>query len=178
MRTHSPFVIDVRELLEAPGTRRALTLSAPVAGLAAGGGTGLVGVEGDVGLDLVAEAIEGGLFVSGALRGSYAGSCRRCLSPLQIPFEVEVAEVFRPASGEWEEGYVLKEGSVDLERMVIDAVGLEMPANPLCRPDCAGLCPRCGADRNAQGCDCAPEPADLRWSALQQLRGPASDQTR
>jgi uncharacterized protein len=50
---------------------------------------------------------------------------------------------------------------------------LDAPTTPLCRPDCAGLCPQCGADRNEQACACQPPPADPRWSALDALKAPA-----
>ena len=45
------------------------------------------------------------------------------------------------------------------------------PSVPLCRPDCLGLCPTCGADRNEEPCTCA-EPGDPRWAALDVLRVP------
>ena len=52
---------------------------------------------------------------------------------------------------------------------------LDAPATPLCRDDCAGLCPQCGADLNTGSCDCAPVAADPRWSALDQLKGILTD---
>jgi uncharacterized protein len=165
MRTHSPLVIDVHELLEAPRSRRPLTLSARVEGL----DVGLVGVNDELRFDLVLEAIEGGILVQGRLTGAYEGSCGRCLAPIGAPLEVEVAEVYRPPGGVWEEGYVISHESIDLDRMVRDTIGLEIPLKPLCRPDCAGLCVRCGADRNVGPCACPPEEGDPRWSALREL---------
>ncbi|HYZ92890.1 MAG TPA: DUF177 domain-containing protein [Actinomycetota bacterium] len=165
MRTHSPLVIDVHELLEAPGSRRPLTLSARVDGL----DVGLVGIRDELAFDLVLEAIQDGILVQGTLRGAYAGSCGRCLAPIGAPIEVNVAEIYRPPGGVWEEGYVISNETVDLERLVRDTVGLEIPLNPLCRPDCAGLCARCGADLNRGPCDCPPDEGDPRWSALREL---------
>ena len=46
---------------------------------------------------------------------------------------------------------------------------LNLPAAPLCRDDCAGLCPVCGIDRNAAECDCDLNPPDPRWDALRAL---------
>jgi uncharacterized protein len=46
------------------------------------------------------------------------------------------------------------------------------PMKPLCRPDCRGLCPTCGANRNQQPCECKEASADPRWSALRQLHPP------
>jgi uncharacterized protein len=170
VRTHSPLVVDVHELLEAPGSRRSVRLVTPVAGL----GDELVGAHDDLTLDLVLEAIDGGLVVQGSISGAYSGVCRRCLEPVSVAFDTRVAEVYRPAGGVWEEGYAITpNNTVDLELVVRDNVGLEVPLNPLCRPDCAGLCSRCGANLNEGPCGC-PEEVDPRWSALQEL---GKDQT-
>lgn len=168
MRTHSPLLVDVRELLESPGSRRALAFAAPVPGLATGAAA-LVGVRGDLGFDLVLEAIDGGILVQGTIACEYVASCGRCLREIRRPLEVRVGELYRPAGSVWEEGYVINEATIDLERVVRDNVGLEMPLNPLCRPDCAGLCPRCGADLNEGSCGCPPDEGDPRWSALRDL---------
>lgn len=165
MRTHSPLVVDVHEVLENPGARRPLWLQARVEGL----DVGLVGVPDDLRLDLILEAMDAGVLVQGSVSGTFAGSCGRCLTDITRPFNVRVAEVYRPPSEVWEEGYVVTHASIDLERMVRDAVGLEIPVNPLCKVDCAGLCPKCGADRNTNPCDCPAEVTDLRWSALKDL---------
>ena len=57
----------------------------------------------------------------------------------------------RPVDGET---YPLEGDEIDLEQLVRDTVLLDLPAAPLCRDDCAGLCPACGADRNRARCDC------------------------
>jgi uncharacterized protein len=168
MRTHSPLVVDVVELLEAPGTRRHLAFSAPVGSLE----VGLVAVRDDVRFDLTLEAVDGGILVQGLLGGAYSGSCRRCLAGVAHDFEVHPAELYRPSGEVWEEGYVIDHGTIDLAPLVRDAVGLNIPFDPLCRPDCKGLCQRCGADLNEGACGC-PEDIDPRWSALKEL-GPSS----
>ena len=165
MRTHSPLVIDVTEVLENPGTRRPLSLQARVEGL----DVGLVGVPDDIRMELILEAMDAGVLVQGSVAGTFAGSCRRCLAEIVTPFNISVAEIYRPVSEVWEEGYVVTHTSIDLERMVRDTVGLEIPVNPLCRADCAGLCPTCGTDRNTNPCDCPAELGDLRWAALKEL---------
>jgi uncharacterized protein len=48
---------------------------------------------------------------------------------------------------------------------------LSLPVRTLCKPDCMGLCPRCGANRNSQPCQCDVGPSDPRWEALAGLRG-------
>jgi uncharacterized protein len=57
---------------------------------------------------------------------------------------------------------------LDVDRWAQDALLLAMPIKVLCREDCAGLCPTCGADLNAGDCGCEPVP-DERWSKLRDL---------
>ena len=58
-----------------------------------------------------------------------------------------------------------------VEDVLREQVLLEVPIRPLCRPDCRGLCVQCGADRNTNGCDCAPDEArDLRLAGLAALQ--------
>lgn len=59
---------------------------------------------------------------------------------------------------------------LDLAPAVRETVLLDAPSSPLCRPDCAGLCPRCGADLNQGPCGCADDLVDERWQALDALR--------
>jgi uncharacterized protein len=62
---------------------------------------------------------------------------------------------------------------LDTRPLVLEQLQLNVPMKPLCRPDCRGLCPACGADLNERGGDCAcagPEP-DPRWAALAALKG-------
>jgi len=166
MRTHSPLVLDVREVLETPGVQKPIAFTTPI-DLEAG----LAKLDGDLALDLVLEAIEGGVLVRGEFAGTYAGECRRCLKPLAGTFAVKGSEIYRPEGAEvWEEGYVVKDATVDLEPMIRDTVGLALPINPLCRDACAGICARCGADLNEGPCDCGEE-VDQRWSALNELKG-------
>jgi uncharacterized protein len=165
VRDHSPFVFDVRELLEAPGTRRTITVEAPVPELQAG----IVTVPGDVHTEAVLEALDGGLLARGTMTGESQAECSRCLREVRTRFEFKGDEVYRPKNDIWEEGYEIKDSKVDLELMVRDAVALNLPPKPLCKQDCAGLCSRCGADLNEGLCDC-PEEVDERWSALDDLR--------
>ena len=65
--------------------------------------------------------------------------------------------------------YPIEHGFVDLAPLVHDAILLDLPLAPLCRADCAGLCPYCGIDRNDESCDCQ-SPLDPRWATLDELR--------
>jgi uncharacterized protein len=61
--------------------------------------------------------------------------------------------------------------SLALEDVLREQVLLSLPLKTLCKPDCKGLCPRCGADRNRQPCSCDMGPSDPCWEALAGLRG-------
>ncbi|HZU78781.1 MAG TPA: DUF177 domain-containing protein [Acidimicrobiales bacterium] len=129
--------------------------------------------EAEVEADVVLESVLGGVAVTGTVRAPWQGSCRRCLAPARGELAVAVREHFTE-DGDGEETYPLHDGEVDLEPLVRDAVLLELPQAPLCRADCRGLCPICGADRNEQACTCEP-PRDERWAALDALRPPSED---
>ena len=98
------------------------------------------------------------------------GPCVRCLEPGTNLLEIDAREVDQPPSRDEElrSPYVL-EGNLEVGRWANDALVLALPAKPLCRPDCAGLCAVCGeslndadpeAHRHEQGGD--PRMAKLR----------------
>ena len=110
-----------------------------------------------------------------------AGPCMRCLEPAAPSFAVDAREVSQPNeargrgrndddSDDLASPYV-EDGVLDLRAWARDALALSVPANLLCREDCAGLCPVCGADLNTAGPDHRHErEPDPRWAALSELR--------
>ncbi len=122
---------------------------------------------------------------------SLAGPCMRCLEPAAPTFSVDAREVSQPKNGhrahrsehggdgrgkqeddsdELISPYV-DDGVLDLRAWARDALALTLPANLLCREDCAGLCPMCGANLNEAGPDHRHErEPDPRWAALSELR--------
>jgi uncharacterized protein len=120
------------------------------------------------------------------LRGRFAGKfevpCARCVEPVEIPLSADFDLIFRPAGAdaeapersitapETEIGYYQKD-SLWLEDVLREQVLLSLPAKALCKPDCKGLCPRCGENRNIQPCNCEEGPSDPRWEAMAGLRG-------
>ncbi|HEX5633898.1 MAG TPA: DUF177 domain-containing protein [Gemmatimonadales bacterium] len=105
---------------------------------------------------------QGEYFWRGRLTGEVRGECRRCLTPLTLPVAAEVGVMFSadPESQDDPEVYALAPtaSAIDLTQAVREELALAVQAYPLCREDCAGLCPRCGADLNAGPCACAPSP--------------------
>ena len=61
---------------------------------------------------------------------------------------------------------------IDLEPSVRDAIILNLPLNPLCDPDCPGLCPTCGVKWSELPDDHAHEVTDIRWSGLEGWKSP------
>jgi uncharacterized protein len=113
----------------------------------------------------------GGVMVSGTVRFSWRAECRRCLSPAAGDGAASVRELF-VADGDPETTYAMTPDLLDLEPLARDAVLLELPLAPVCRPGCKGLCPTCGRDLNESGCDCPVGERDPRWQALDVLLGP------
>ena len=100
-----------------------------------------------------------------------SGPCMRCLSDGESVFEVLAREVSQPGEGEELESPYVQNGVLDLRAWARDALALTVPTQLLCRPDCAGLCPICGADLNTAGDDHAHESEpDPRWAKLSELR--------
>jgi len=100
------------------------------------------------------------------------GPCMRCLEPADPHFEVDAREVSQPGSGDDEltSPYVNDDGELDLEGWAHDALALALPSQITCRPDCAGLCPQCGANLNEEP-DHTHEPArDPRFDKLSELK--------
>jgi uncharacterized protein len=169
--TAPALAVDVRELLHKPGAHKHVVLRAPLPDMA----TPVASVPPDrpVTADAEIESVVEGLLVTGTVAATAAVSCVRCLRELDHDLEVEVRELFalEPGGAE-DEGYaVLPDDRLPLDTMVRDALVLAFPPFPVCRPDCAGLCPVCGADRNTVDCG-HDEPAmiDPRWAGLAGLR--------
>lgn len=157
---------NVADLLHRPGSRRTLRIETPVAGLSVAGSA--VPEDEPVVVDVLLERVAEGIVVRGVVDAPWRAGCSRCLQPVTGSVHAEVRELFEPEPLEGET-YPLEHDHVDLALPVRDAVLLELPVAPLCRDDCAGLCPSCGADRNTDPCTCALDTADPRWAALSQL---------
>ena len=118
------------------------------------------------------------------------GLCKRCLKPVTLEEQVELTRTWVPTDqvrkgvghhhkGEEteatldpqmvdEETYAGK--AIDLSQAVREQILLSVPASPLCREDCKGLCPRCGKDLNDGDCGCDRTAIDPRWSALKGIQ--------
>lgn len=174
-----PLVLDVRELGRRPGSMRAVHRTVPAPQQL---GVALARVpEGEpLEVDLRLESVVEGVLVSGTVTAALSGECARCLGPVADRLTVPVQELFAYEHSATEETTEEDEVShlvgdhLDLEPVVRDAVVLALPLSPLCRDDCAGLCPVCGGvlDELPPGHSHAA-PVDPRWAALADRAGTA-----
>lgn len=110
--------------------------------------------------DLTARRIGPELIVAGALRVRIRLVCGRCGDG----FEADVEEPEFSFVCEVEPGAEF----VDLTPDMRESILLALPAHPVCRSECKGLCPQCGINRNRESCRCRP-PSDNPWGALDRL---------
>ncbi|HXW91096.1 MAG TPA: DUF177 domain-containing protein [Terriglobales bacterium] len=119
--------------------------------------------------------------LNGELSASLETACARCLEPVLQNVERQFDLLYRPqgvdggqeersfAGAEAEIGYY-QGTSLLLEDVLREQVLLAVPLKAICRQDCKGLCPQCGADLNVVQCSCQAPIGDPRWSALKELR--------
>lgn len=174
-------MLDTRELGRRPGSQTQVTRTVPAP---ADLGIEVLAVpEGaPVHLDLRLEAVMEGVLITGTAQAELEGECARCLEPIHDQIEATLQELFvyddirdSAEAEEDDEVSMLRDDLVDLEPLLRDAVVLALPFQPLCQPDCPGLCSECGA-RLADDPDHAHDaPIDPRWSALQGLTDESDD---
>ena len=115
------------------------------------------------------------ILVQGAIVANAAAVCSRCLSPIGYEVGVDLEDEFTSRSdiasdlvlsGETDSCTTIGDEHVlDLREVIRQYTLLAMPTKPLCRPDCAGLCPSCGHEFDHGPCQWACVP-DQRWSRL------------
>ncbi len=159
------FIVEVAALLRQPGSRRVIRIEGQLPDLEVP--TSRVPDGASVSFDGVLESVSPGILVSGKVFTPWEGTCRRCLEPAVGVVEDEGCELC-VEGGDVETTYPLHGDLLDLAPVVRDACILDLPLAPLCRADCAGLCPECGVNRNLEQCSC-DAPIDPRWAALRAL---------
>ena len=119
----------------------------------------------------------GGSFrVSGEICATRAFACDRCLAEKEAQERYPFMEDFRrDGAADDMDANALGEEGIDLAPMVRDIVIAALPIRNLCRPDCKGLCPKCGADLNQGDCGCDREVVDPRLAVLKDLMNNNSD---
>ena len=125
-----------------------------------------------------------GVLVQGDVQARVHVECSRCLTDIDLPVDAQLEEQFRPTvdveTGRTVQQPVLGDDDdmvfdidanhmMDLTEAVRQALLVAVDMRPLCREDCKGLCPECGANRNEVDCGHEPEVGDARWAALRDL---------
>jgi uncharacterized protein len=106
--------------------------------------------------------------VRGTVATPWRGQCRRCLVDVAGTSVSAVDELFQQHPRH-EDAIEITGDQIDLAPLVREFVLLDLPEAPLCKDDCAGICPSCGIDRNVTTCDCDTSVADPRWAGLKNL---------
>ncbi|MEP6923612.1 MAG: DUF177 domain-containing protein [Pyrinomonadaceae bacterium] len=120
--------------------------------------------------------------VKGDLNGNIEIACNRCLQPTQFAlnaaFDVDFVTLENYGSGNNETELnavdlslsVYDGDRIDLDEIVREQVLLNLPMHVLCQDDCAGLCEKCGTNKNTNSCSCHETEIDPRWSALKKIK--------
>ena len=135
------------------------------------GGQRYVPVPERVDADLIVSRASTGTVFELRFTGRLHGPCQRCLADAVIERSISAREyqATKPDDDELQTPY-LADDRLDLSAWARDALALALPEQILCRPECAGLCPVCGADLNLELHEHEEELADPRWAALEQLK--------
>jgi uncharacterized protein len=123
--------------------------------------------------------------LKGSMSAAVELECGRCLEPFRLELDEALDLLFLPSSanaGSSAEEHELKDedlavsfyrdDEIDLSLLIREQLYLALPMKPMCRADCAGLCPACGANLNLTRCDCTRETADPRLASLKALLKP------
>lgn len=133
-------------------------------------------IEGDVRFTRTAS----GVLADVRARGTVDLLCARCLAPapqqITLHFRDEFHSVIEVTTGvslpepDEEDPFLIDESHlVDIGEALREYALIQIPMQALCHPECKGLCPNCGIDRNVETCDCQNDTSDERFAALRVL---------
>jgi uncharacterized protein len=108
--------------------------------------------------------------------------CSRCTEAYELPLATDVSLTLVPTGqdaprdeegapeGDEDRRFEVQDGKADLAAIAAEQIYLALPLKPICRPECKGLCPVCGVNRNQEECSCAVEEIDPRLAPLLQFK--------
>lgn len=141
----------------------------------------------EIHLEMRLESVTEGVLVSAELSAVADGECMRCLDPIELQIDRRIQELYRyepekphtkaqrkrarqEADDLDEDDVLMMDGDfINLEGPIRDAIVLDLPVNPLCSDDCAGLCPGCGVKWSLLPSGHIHEVIDPRWAGLSGL---------
>ena len=161
--------LGLAQIMDRPGERVSYSTSVDLSDL-------LYGTTYPVSEPVVAEGsvrnTAGVMVMTGTIRTRIHGVCDRCATEfdrdVEIPIDVVLVQELADEENEDEWVFPLVEDSADLDDIIRTVFVLNMDSKLLCKPDCKGLCCRCGKNLNDGKCDCQKE-LDPRFAALRQL---------
>ena len=162
-------LLGLSEILESPGASVSFTTSVDLSDLRYGS---CYPVSEPVQVSGVVRNTAGVLVMKGEISTTIHGICDRCAgeytAPMDYPIDVVLVNELSNEENEDEWVFPLEGNSANLEEIVRTVFVLNMDSKLLCKPDCKGLCCRCGANLNDGPCGCQKE-LDPRFAALRQL---------
>lgn len=161
--------MPVKELLKHPGNMRELVLVASV-GEEIGTPVAKLAGNQELQIELRLESVHEGILATAEVSTVIELVCSRCLDEINLEFEVDFQELFAYSSTSDDE-LLVKNEQIDLEQVVIDSVISNLPFQPLCSPDCLGLCSECGKKLIEDPNHEHQRPVDSRFEALKDLLG-------
>ncbi|MDR1851734.1 MAG: DUF177 domain-containing protein [Propionibacteriaceae bacterium] len=162
----NPLVFSIHDLGGRSGQNLEIRRQAPAP---EGFGLELIGIPvgSAIDLDVKFEGAGDGVWVTGDAQFQLVGSCSRCLIELDYDDETSFEEFFYFSAPEGEEEPALvTEEAIDITEVLRDQVLVDLPFQPLCKPDCLGLCPTCGVNLNENPDHHHDAETDPRWDML------------
>lgn len=181
-RSAAPMTVDITRLGRRPGAMVTLRDTVPSPSRI---GLQMIAIDrgAPLELDLRVESVSEGVLVTGTVAAPTVGECARCLIEVNGRVQVGLTELFaypdsatEATTEDDEVGHIVND-TIDLEQPIIDAVALDLPFSPVCRPDCPGLCPECGV-RLAAEPGHHHDRIDPRWAKLAEMLDPGPDTSR
>ncbi len=183
--SNTDLIFNVAQLLKEPlGSLRRYNLDTPLLVLAEESG-GEARLEAhDLHGNVKVTRMSRDLLVQGDVDASVGLECSRCLEQFRLPVDAMLEELFQPTldvetgrpvhlddSEKNDTVFQIDQNHLmDLSEPVRQALLVALPLKPLCKEECAGLCPQCGANLNETRCDCESEVIDSRWQGLRELK--------
>lgn len=120
------------------------------------------------------------LLIEGTVKATAVLECGRCLEDFTMPVSAKIEEEFRvehvgdammvlPMEEDEEASELVKNNILDIGELVRQNLLVELPISPVCKPECLGLCPTCGKNRNMRECSCPPAEVESPFRVLADL---------
>lgn len=133
----------------------------------------------EVHIDCLARKIRETVSLEMAIDTVFRLECCRCLDPVTLPVRSNVKYTLAPLKEKEDEnpesleedfnfGYY-RDDEIEFDAIAVEQIVMQIPVKPLCKEDCRGLCPTCGANLNESGCECRKESGHPGFAALKKF---------